>query len=279
MHTIHLLKLPRTFSKTISSIQFFSCIVNQKKMSGCCPTNSWGKLNNPDYKPKGVVEKVAATNIDLYRVGKSEKCIIWNYDVFGFDGGRTRQMADFVADHGYMVIVPDYYRGAICDVTKEEFETIMKFLRDESVWEGKLKDDWEKSIFPYATENGATSFGTIGFCWGSYPVVRLSSDPRVKAGVSMHPSHPKVCEQLQEDEEIILKEIKCPQFFLPADGDSPTTKFGGIGKKTLGDALEIVEFPDMQHGWSIRGDLSNPLVERDVKKAFNLALAFFRKYL
>ena len=110
-------------------------------------------------------------------------------------------------------------------------------------------------------------------------MVRLSSDPRVKAGVSMHPSHPKVCEQLQEDEEMILKEIKCPQFFLPADGDSPTTKFGGIGKKILGDALEIVEFPDMQHGWSIRGDLSNSLVERDVEKAFNLALAFFRKYL
>ena len=68
----------------------------------------------------------------------------------------------FIQYSGYMVIVPDYYRGAICDVTKEELETIMKFLRDESVWEGKLKDDWEKSIFPYATENGATSFGTIG---------------------------------------------------------------------------------------------------------------------
>ena len=61
-----------------------------------------------------------------------------------------------------MVIIPDYYRGTICDVTKEEFETIMAFLRNESVWEGKLKEDWEKSICPYATENGAKSFGTIG---------------------------------------------------------------------------------------------------------------------
>jgi len=236
-------------------------------------------LNNPGYKPKGVVEKIAATGIDVYRVGKSEKCIIWNYDVFGFDGGRTKQMADFVADHGYMVIIPDYYRGTICDVTKEEFETIMAFLRNESVWEGKLKEDWEKSICPYATENGAKSFGTIGFCWGSYPVIRLSADPRIKAGISMHPSHPKVCEQLKENEETLLKDIKCPQFFLPAEGDSPTTKFGGIGKKVLGDALEVVEFPDMQHGWSIRGDLSDPIVERDVKKAFSLSIAFFNKYL
>jgi len=248
-------------------------------MSSCCPENSWGKLNNPGYKAKGIVEKIQETNIDVYRVGESEKCIIWNYDVFGFDGGRTRQMADFIADHGYMVIIPDYYRGKICDVTKENLDTIMTFLKTESVWDGKLKEDWEKSVCPYATKNGAISFGTIGFCWGSYPVIRLSADPRIKAGVSMHPSHPKVCEQLEEDEEAVLKDIKCPQFFLPADGDSPTTKFGGVGKKVLGDALEIVEFPEMQHGWSIRGDLGEPKVERDVKKAFNLTLAFFKKYL
>ena len=69
-------------------------------MSSCCPSDSWGKLDNPDYEPKGVVENIPATGIDVYRVGESDKCIIWNYDVFGFDGGRTRQMADFVAEHG-----------------------------------------------------------------------------------------------------------------------------------------------------------------------------------
>ena len=61
-----------------------------------------------------------------------------------------------------MVIIPDYYRGAICDVTKEEVDTIMAFLRTESVWEGKLKDDWENSVLPYAIKNGAKVFGTIG---------------------------------------------------------------------------------------------------------------------
>ena len=43
----------------------------------------------------------------------------------------------------------------------------------------------------------------------------------------------------------------------------------------MGDALEIVTFPDIKHGWSVRGDTNDPKVERDVKKAFNLALAFF----
>ena len=95
----------------------------------------------------------------------------------------------------------------------------------------------------------------------------------------MHPSHPLVIEKLEENEEAILKEIKCPQLFLPANQDSPTTKLGGLGKQVLGDSLEVVEFPDMEHGWSIRGDLSQSNVERDVKKAFNLTLEFFQKYL
>ena len=119
----------------------------------------------------------------------------------------------------------------------------------------------------------------LGFCWGAYVVVKLSADPQIKAGVSVHPSHPKVIGQLEENEESVLKEIKCPQFFLAASNDSPTTKFDGLGKQVLGDSLDVVEFPDMLHGWSIRGDLSDSKVERDVKKAFNLILSFFRKTL
>jgi len=34
----------------------------------------------------------------------------------------------------------------------------------------------------------------------------------------------------------------------------------------LTDGLEVIEFPAMNHGWSIRGDLSMKEVERDVKK-------------
>ena len=39
-------------------------------------------------------------DLDIYFVGQGSKCIIWNYDVFGFKGGRTRQMCDFLADAG-----------------------------------------------------------------------------------------------------------------------------------------------------------------------------------
>ena len=56
-------------------------------------------------------------------------------------------------------------------------------------------------------------------------------------------------------------------------------RVGGLGQKVLADGVEIIEFPDMKHGWTVKGDLSVPEVDRDVKKTFNFVLTFFGKYL
>ena len=38
--------------------------------------------------------------MDVYRVGNGSSCIVWNYDIFGFNGGRTREIADLIASKG-----------------------------------------------------------------------------------------------------------------------------------------------------------------------------------
>jgi hypothetical protein len=68
----------------------------------CCPSSGWVELKNTSYKPKGTIDEVG--DLKLYRVGQSTKCIIWNYDVFGLDGGRTKQMADFLANSGEPIL-------------------------------------------------------------------------------------------------------------------------------------------------------------------------------
>jgi hypothetical protein len=40
--------------------------------------------------------------------------------------------------------------------------------------------------------------------------------------------------------------------------------------------LKIVEFPEMIHGWTVRGDVSKPEVERDVEGALDLTIDFIR---
>ena len=58
---------------------------------------------------------------------------------------------------------------------------------------------------------------------------------------------------MEEDERSLLTGVKCPQLFMPAGADSPSCKSGGLAEEVLGGQLEVVEFPDMKHGWSIRG--------------------------
>jgi len=245
----------------------------------CCPPNSWPELRNPDYKAKGVVETLdEASKLEVYKVGQGDKCVIWNYDIFGFDGGRTRQMADFIASQGYLVIMPDYYRGTMCDIFNETPDAIVAFIKKHSVLSDLVKD-FQDFVLPYATKNGAKSFGTFGFCWGSVPVIKFSSLPEIKCGVSFHPSHPKLFGMVGVDEEEQLKAVTAAQLLLPAGDDMDSVKKGGLAEQVLADKCQIIEFPDMKHGWSVRGDCTVPEVERDVKKAFTSAVDFLKKHL
>lgn len=239
----------------------------------CCPKGAWGQLGSNGYIPKGEVIKV--DDLNLYIVGCSEKCIIWNYDIFGFDGGRTKLLADLFAEEGFMVIIPDFYRGTWQDPSAPG---TVEFLIEKTNWR-KLIVDWENIVLPFAKAKGAKRFGCIGTCWGSYMVLRESAYDEMKVGVSMHPSHTPISGLVGEEEKDLLQAVKCPQLFMPAGGDAVETKPGGLAQQVLGDKLEIIEFNDMLHGWTTRGDMGDDKVNRDVHKAVQAALDFIKKHL
>ena len=66
---------------------------------------------------------------------------------------------------------------------------------------------------------------------------------------------------------------------LTSGDDVENVKAGGIASELLGDGLTIVEFPYMLHGWLTRGDMKDEGVSRDVKKAIQEALKFFKKHV
>jgi len=245
--------------------------------SSSAASSSLPALDNSNYTDMGKV--VMLGDLPVYVVGNNftGKAIIWNYDIFGFDSGRTRQLADIFAEYGYyLVIIPDYYRGTWISPgspgTKE-------FIRDQTNWEGKLRGDWEKKTLPYLKSLGIKKMGTIGTCWGSYMAIRLSLYDDVVAGVSIHPAHSTIMSLLEEDEEVILDQLaktETPQLIMPSKTDSFNVKSGGLNEQVLGKNLAtIVEFPDMSHGWTSRGDMKDPVVARDVRKAIGLAIGFF----
>lgn len=97
-------------------------------------------------------------------VGKgSSKCIIWNYDIHGFNYGLTKQNCDILAENGFLVLLPDYYRGdCILDLTSKTPEELKDFVMKTTIWEKTGKMDWESKIKPLAIKLGAKTFGTVG---------------------------------------------------------------------------------------------------------------------
>jgi len=238
-------------------------------------SSSLPRLSNCDYKERGqVIESEELGDLPIYVVGKGPKCIIWNYDIFGFDAGRSRELCDYFADQGYFVIMPDYFRGTWI---APPAPGTREFLVNQSNIT-KLMSDWEK-VKAYAESHGAEHFGAIGTCWGSYPTVHFSTLPDFKAGVSMHPSHSPIMTTLGEDEEQLYQKITAKQLFMPSRTDSPNVKPGGMAENILGDKLHIIEFNEMNHGWTVRGNLSDPTIDRDVHSAIAEALDFFNENL
>ena len=69
-------------------------------------------------------------------------------------------------------------------------------------------------------------------------------------------------------------------YSLYVEGEAgESVKTGGLSEEVLGDKLTVVEFPDMKHGWTMRGNLEDPNIARDVQKAKELALQFFENNL
>lgn len=70
---------------------------------------------------------------------------------------------------------------------------------------------------------------------------------------------------------------------LPAGNDPDNLKVNGevhqiLGQKSFGADCAFQEFPEMKHGWVVRGDLCDPACDRDVKLALALGLEFLKKH-
>ena len=82
---------------------------------------------------------------------------------------------------GLTCILPDFFRG-------QSWPNISHL----PTWQDSLSQDWEFKLLPYLLERGAQSVATVGTCFGSYIVIHTSGDGfgLIKAGISIHPSHP-----------------------------------------------------------------------------------------
>ena len=66
---------------------------------------------------------------------------------------------------------------------------------------------------------------------------------------------------------------------MPAGNDHANVKTAGLAHNILGPRLKIREFPEMVHGWTVRGDAEEPEVDRDTKLALDEAMNFLNEHM
>mmetsp|Transcript_20637 Transcript_20637/g.23356 ORF Transcript_20637/g.23356 Transcript_20637/m.23356 type:complete len:255 (-) Transcript_20637:71-835(-) len=245
---------------------------------GCCPIGSEPALAS-DYQAKGA-ESILG-DLPIYTIGEGKSAVIVSYDVYGFNGGRVRLICDQLAEQGYYVILPDFYRGDAWDpetaITMELTTFVQKFA-----WE-KLKVDFDEKLLPHLAEKGIEKVGLVGFCWGAWLNFHAMHNEKFTCGANLHPSI-RLENCFGSNEVELAKGVKCPQLVFAASNDPDNVKGDGEVLQVLkaapfGDKCVFQEFPEVNHGFVTRGDVSTPEVARDVKIAMEGVVAFFKTHL
>ncbi len=238
----------------------------------CCPIGSEPALFS-DYVPTG--EELMLGDMKVYTKGDSPNGMIIIHDVYGYNGGRTKLICDQLADLGYRVYLPDFYRG-------ETIETLgLQPLVQKFTWDKTVKKDL-KTLMKKVDQDKVEKIGLMGFCWGAYPIfMACSESDRFSFGISFHPSL-GIFEMINDyDKSEIAKKLKAPQMIAIAGNDPDYYRSGGdiyeILKNKFHDNFAFYDFPKMKHGFVCRGDVTDPIIKKDVKSAMMDAVHYMKK--
>jgi dienelactone hydrolase len=140
-------------------------------------------------------------------------------------------------------------------------------------------------LLPYLhNEHHVTKIGFAGFCFGGFVGYLISQLPGVLMCAAGIHSSIRIFNMHGSNEAEATLKVTCPQMLLQAGNDNANGKPGSevhqlLSSLPFGDACVLREFPDMLHGWALRGDINDPIVARDVQLAINLVVEFLNTHV
>ncbi|GAB9477041.1 putative endo-1,3-1,4-beta glucanase [Globisporangium polare] len=203
-------------------------------------------------------------------------------DVFGPESGRIKEDADNLATLGFAVVVVDVTKGVYLPFGDtsgmKEWCVTYNF---EDVQRASIQD----AIAYLQREYKCETFVSYGYCFGGWVGAHQSAlpNPIIKGNISFHPSWG--LENLVNGEgavEKLAERITVPQLLLAASDDQPFVRENGSVIEILSDKPETrvhssaLNFPDVNHGWVTRGDLTKPEIKASVALAWHTALKFIQ---
>lgn len=268
----------------------------------CCPPGSEPYLAS-NYAAKG--EKKSITGVEFYSAGtpaEGKKAILIIPDIWGWDSGRTRAFADMLAEKGYYVAVPKllmppFEGGTDGDGLPPNFDLGTRG-GEMAGWIKPINwpDDTQAkmtALIGFLKEQKITTFSMLGFCYGAYPIAKTIADKsmwkdigmEIVCAVSPHPSI-QIGWGIFGDDKSFLPHVDRPFLLMPAGGDPDDYRPGGEIFEELKKADKsgktrtmATEFADMNHGWSVRGDITDAAVKAQVDKFIEHMTAWFTEHM
>ncbi|KAF2664491.1 dienelactone hydrolase family protein [Microthyrium microscopicum] len=222
----------------------------------------------------GKLEKV--DNVEYYVTypedKKTDKAILIFPDVMGHNVDNAKLIADQFAANGYFVVSVDQFDGDALPLNRPGDFDFMKWREGHTTEKG---DKIAATILKELKEKyGAKTIGAVGYCWGAKNVIRNLKKGVIDAGYVAHPSF------VDADE---LRGIEGPLSIAAAETDAifPAEKRHESEKilQELKATYQINLYSGVSHGFSVRGDLSNPVIKYAKEQAFLQAVFWFDEHI
>jgi len=206
------------------------------------------------------------------------KALLFLPDAFGASLVNAQLLADSFAENGIPTYVIDYLYG---DPVPAEAMSNPSF--DWQAWFAKHGSTDTRPLLDKAIEGlkaqGITTFAATGYCFGGRYVTDLVLDQKIKVAVVAHPSLLKVPEDLLALKE---KAPTIPFLWNNAELDymfnlEQQAKAEEIFKGM--DSYVLTTHKGCEHGFAVRGDMSNPLVKAGKETAFEATVKFVKAHL
>ncbi|XP_070536197.1 carboxymethylenebutenolidase homolog [Ptychodera flava] len=218
-------------------------------------------------------------------IGSCLAAVVVIHDIYGYEMGATRLVADELASRGYTAVMPDLYRGNPWNGTGDFAEWKSQHPQD------RIDRDVDATLDYIHTELDIANIGMVGFCFGGRQTVLASapSPGRLQAGVGFYGVGTTTTEVLsmqaptllvygQNDTGQPLEGVHVLQDALRDANrllDDPT----GDDSNLDGPASFIKIFDDVGHAFVHRADRNDPVAAAAADDAKQDMYYWLNRYL